>query len=64
MARAVGWTALGWVFFGVHAWLLVGAIAGKSLHVLLLSAGGYALAWAVGFLLIPFPGGSGPGRSR
>ncbi len=60
MARAVGWTALGWVFFGVHAWLLVGAIAGKSLHVLLLSAGGYALAWAVGFLLIPFPGGIGP----
>ena len=60
MARAVGWTALGWIFFGVHAWLLVSAIAGKSLHVLLLSAGGYALAWAVGFLLIPFPGGIGP----
>ena len=60
MARAVGWTTLGWIFYGVHAWLLVGAIAGKSLHVLLLSAGGYALAWAVGFLLIPFPGGIGP----
>ncbi len=60
MARAVGWTALGWIFFGVHAWLLVSAIAGKSLHVLLLSAGGYALAWTVGFLLIPFPGGIGP----
>ena len=60
MARAVGWTTLGWIFYGVHAWLLVGDIAGKSLHVLLLSAGGYALAWAVGFLLIPFPGGIGP----
>ena len=60
MARAAGWTALGWIFYGLHAWLLVGAIAGKSLHVLLLSAGGYALAWAVGFLLIPFPGGIGP----
>lgn len=60
MARAVGWTALGWVFYGLHAWLLVGDIAGRSLHILLLSAGGYALAWAVGFLLIPFPGGIGP----
>jgi len=60
MARAVGWTALGWACFGVHAWLLVGDIAGKSPHILLLAAGGYALAWAVGFLLIPFPGGIGP----
>jgi hypothetical protein len=38
----------------------VGDIAGKSLHVLLLAAGGYALAWTVGFILIPFPGGIGP----
>ena len=60
MARAVGWTALGWVFYGLHAFLLVGDIAGRSLHILLLSAGGYALAWAVGFVLIPFPGGIGP----
>lgn len=60
MGRAVGWTVLAWVCYGLHAWLLVGDIAGKSLHVLLLAAGGYALAWAVGFLLIPFPGGIGP----
>ena len=60
MTRAVGWTALGWACYGVHAWLLAGGIAGHSLHILLLAAGGYALAWAVGFLLIPFPGGIGP----
>jgi glycosyltransferase 2 family protein len=60
MARAAAWTALGWVCYGLHAWLLVSGIAGQSLHILLLSAGGYALAWAVGFLLIPFPGGIGP----
>jgi uncharacterized membrane protein YbhN (UPF0104 family) len=60
VGRAVGWTALAWVFYGLQAWLLVGDIAGKSLHVLLLAAGGYALAWTVGFLLIPFPGGIGP----
>lgn len=60
MAKAVGWTALGWIFYGLHAWLLIGDLAGKTLHILLLAAGGYALAWAVGFLLIPFPGGIGP----
>jgi glycosyltransferase 2 family protein len=60
MGRAVGWTTLAWICYGLHAWLLIGDIAGKSLHILLLSAGGYALAWAVGFLLIPFPGGIGP----
>jgi uncharacterized membrane protein YbhN (UPF0104 family) len=60
MGRAVGWTTLAWACYGLHAWLLIGDIAGKSLHILLLSAGGYALAWAVGFLLIPFPGGIGP----
>ena len=60
MGRAVGWTALAWVCYGLHAWLLVGDIAGHSLHILLLAAGGYALAWTVGFLLIPFPGGIGP----
>jgi uncharacterized membrane protein YbhN (UPF0104 family) len=60
MGRAVAWTALAWVCYGLHAWLLVGDIAGHSLHILLLAAGGYALAWTVGFLLIPFPGGIGP----
>jgi hypothetical protein len=60
MRRAVAWTTLAWVFYGLHAFLLVGDIAGKSLHILLLAAGGYALAWTVGFLLIPFPGGIGP----
>jgi uncharacterized membrane protein YbhN (UPF0104 family) len=60
MGRAVAWTALAWVFYGLHAFLLVGDIAGKSVHILFLAAGGYALAWTVGFLLIPFPGGIGP----
>jgi uncharacterized membrane protein YbhN (UPF0104 family) len=60
MARAVGWTTLGWLFYGLHAYLLIGDIGGRSGHVVLLSAGGYALAWAVGFLIIFFPGGIGP----
>ena len=60
MARAVAWSLLGWVFFGLQAWLLVTDVTGKGLQVLPLAAGAYALAWSVGFILIPFPGGVGP----
>ena len=60
MARTVAWSLLGWVFFSVQAWLLVMDMTGKGLAVLPLAAGAYALAWAVGLILIPFPGGVGP----
>jgi glycosyltransferase 2 family protein len=59
MARALGWTILGWLCFGAHAWFLISVFAGKSGHTFALSLGGYALAWAVGFLIIFFPGGIG-----
>jgi hypothetical protein len=60
MARAVGWSVAGWTFFGVHAWLLVTAVTRPGLALLPLAAGAFALAWSVGFILIPFPGGLGP----
>jgi uncharacterized membrane protein YbhN (UPF0104 family) len=60
MARALAWTTLGWLFFGLHAWFLISVFAGRSGHVLALSLGGYALAWSVGFIIIVFPGGIGP----
>ena len=60
MTRTVAWSLLGWVFFSVQAWLLVMDMTGKGLAVLPLAAGAYALAWAVGLILIPFPGGVGP----
>jgi uncharacterized membrane protein YbhN (UPF0104 family) len=60
MLRAVAWSLLGWVFFSVHAWLLVTDMTGRGLTVLPIAAGAYALAWSVGFILIPFPGGVGP----
>jgi len=59
MARALGWTILGWLFFGAHAWFLISVFAGKSGHTFALSLGAYALAWAVGFLIVFFPGGIG-----
>jgi glycosyltransferase 2 family protein len=60
MARALGWTTLGWLLYGAHAWFLISVFAGKSGHTFALSLGAYALAWAVGFLIIFFPGGIGP----
>jgi uncharacterized membrane protein YbhN (UPF0104 family) len=60
LARAVGWTALGWLFWGLQAWLLVGDMTGRGSHVVLLSIGAYALAWSAGILLVIFPSGIGP----
>jgi glycosyltransferase 2 family protein len=60
MTRAVAWSLLGWALFSVHAWLLVADVTGKGASVLPIAAGAYALAWSVGFVLIPFPGGVGP----
>lgn len=60
MARALAWTTLGWLCYGAHAWFLIGVFAGKGGGAFALSLGAYALAWAVGFLIIFFPGGIGP----
>ena len=59
MARALGWTAVGWLLFGVHAWLLIGEFAGRGGDRFTLALGAYALAWAVGFLIVFVPGGIG-----
>jgi glycosyltransferase 2 family protein len=56
MALAVAWTALGWLLFGVHAWLLVRAAGGSGFF---LATGAYALAFTAGFLVVLAPGGVG-----
>jgi uncharacterized membrane protein YbhN (UPF0104 family) len=56
MARTVAWTALGWILFGVHAWLLVRAAGGSGFF---LATGAYALAFTAGFLVVIAPGGVG-----
>jgi uncharacterized membrane protein YbhN (UPF0104 family) len=60
MARALAWTALGWLFFGAHAWLLISRFTTRGVDAFALALGAYALAWAVGFVIIFFPGGIGP----
>jgi glycosyltransferase 2 family protein len=60
LARALAWTAVGWLFWGLQAWLLVRDVTGRGTHVLLLSIGAFALAWSAGILVVVFPGGIGP----
>ena len=60
MARALAWTALGWLCYGAHAWFLIRVFADRSGDVFALALGAYALAWSVGFLIVFFPGGIGP----
>ena len=56
LARALGWALFAWVFNGLQIWPLVLVHSGMSL---LLSVGGYAFAWSVGFLVVFAPGGLG-----
>jgi glycosyltransferase 2 family protein len=59
LARALAWSFAAWVFNGLQIWLLtvkLGAPLGQSA---LLSLGGYAFAWSVGFLVIFAPAGAG-----
>ncbi|HTU06133.1 MAG TPA: lysylphosphatidylglycerol synthase transmembrane domain-containing protein [Trebonia sp.] len=56
LARALGWALFAWVFNGLQIWLLVPVHSGMAL---LLSVGGYAFAWSVGFLVVFAPGGLG-----
>ncbi len=58
LGRALAWTLLGWLLFGVQVWLLVSEMAGRSGY-LVLATGGYALAFSAGLLLIVLPGGIG-----
>ena len=60
MAKAVGWTALGWLLWGLQAWVVIRDMTGGGTKVLLLALGGYALAWSAGVLAVPFPSGIGP----
>ncbi|MEN3358941.1 MAG: glycosyltransferase 2 family protein [Mycobacteriales bacterium] len=59
MLRATGWQLLGWLLFGLHAWVLVIGIGGPVGGSLLVSIGGFALAWGIGPLAVIAPAGAG-----
>lgn len=51
---ATTWTALGWLVYGLHTWLLAG-----RWDLYLVSTGAYAFAWATGLLTFVVPAGVG-----
>ncbi|NED50401.1 UPF0104 family protein, partial [Micromonospora aurantiaca] len=55
--RAIGWTVLGWILFGVHTWLLCMAVGGDGTGLPFVATGAYALAFVAGFLVFIAPGG-------
>jgi Lysylphosphatidylglycerol synthase TM region len=60
LAKAAAWTALGWLLWGVQAWLLLRDVTGKGFDTVVLSIGAFALAWCAGTMVVIFPGGIGP----
>lgn len=60
LLTAAAWSMLGWMFWGLHAWLLIANLTGRTESAILLALGAYALAWSVGILVVVFPGGIGP----
>jgi uncharacterized membrane protein YbhN (UPF0104 family) len=59
IARALGWAALGWLLWGLQAWLLIRDLTGLGTRALPIAIGGFALAWAAGTIIVVTPGGLG-----
>ncbi len=54
------WCLVMWAGFGVHLWLLALSIgAADDGRLFLICAGGYALAWVIGFVIVFLPAGAG-----
>jgi uncharacterized membrane protein YbhN (UPF0104 family) len=59
LSRTMIWALLSWLLNGVMTYVLLRQLAGHSRGTLLVSVGGYALAWVVGFVAIFAPAGAG-----
>lgn len=61
LAASALWALTMWVFFGLHAFVLLRALHPEDPgRGLVLSTGAFALAWVVGFLIVIAPAGTGP----
>lgn len=56
---AVGWGLVSWLLYGGQVWLLVTRLGAPGWREALLSVGGFAFAWCVGFLVVLAPAGAG-----
>jgi uncharacterized membrane protein YbhN (UPF0104 family) len=59
-AVATGWALLAWLTAGLQVWLLAVPLgAPATWRTLALTVGGYALAWAIGLVVVVAPAGAG-----
>ncbi len=59
LSRTMGWALTSWFFNGLMTYVLMRQLSGDSRGTLLVSVGGYALAWVVGFVAVFAPAGAG-----
>jgi uncharacterized membrane protein YbhN (UPF0104 family) len=59
LLRAAGWALLSWLAYGVHVWVLAGALTDAGPRLLAHATGAFAAAWCAGFLLVVAPAGAG-----
>lgn len=59
LARTMMWAVAGWGFNGAMTYVLMRQLGGERPGTLLVSLGGYALSWAVGFVAVFAPAGAG-----
>lgn len=58
--RSAAWVVVAFASFGAQIWVVASSFgAADPLRALVLSVGGYALAWSVGFLFVIAPAGVG-----
>ena len=60
IATAAAWSTLSWIVAGSQVWLILTGLGNDPIfETYLLTLGGYALAWVVGFLVFFIPAGVG-----
>ncbi len=60
IATAAAWSTLSWIVAGFQVWLILTGLGNDPIfETYLLTLGGYALAWVVGFLVFFIPAGVG-----
>jgi glycosyltransferase 2 family protein len=59
VAAALAWALASWALFGLQIWLLAIRLGAPDGRAALLSVGGFAFAWCVGFVIVFAPAGAG-----
>jgi glycosyltransferase 2 family protein len=59
IVTAMGWSLVSWVFYGLQIWILMIRVGAGPVPALPLAIGGFAFAFAVGFVVILAPAGAG-----